>query len=409
MSSGTEQRSLRSAESLCPVGQSSAHWGVQNHYVQWDRAALTEECRITMSSGTEQRSLRSAESLCPVGQSSAHWGVQNHYVQWDRAALTEECRITMSSGTEQRSLRSAESLCPVGQSSAHQGVQDHCAGSASCQLLHSRVCLWRRWSDDGLGRRQCQSPDRPWYLRGCCRWLAVPGWGTTLHHLGQCLSSRCQGRGEWTVRQKPQQLALASRLPRTVTNLTHLGWVETMTTAMTASTADCVKLYSGMAEHLTGVTEAPCLIREVQLWSCIQEWQNTRQESLRHLVWSVRCRCEAVFRNGRTPDRSHWGALSDLWGADVKLYSGMVEHPTGVTEALCLIREVQMWSCDGCMWWPHTTELAHSHNHANRNVEAAMSDSDKTFDLFLYLNNWMTLLLLKFCQTQWRKLLEWKL
>lgn len=32
------------------------------------------------------------------------------------------------------------------------------------------------------------------------------------------------------------------------------------------------------------------------------------------------------------------------------------------------------------MWWPHTAELAHSHNHANRNVEAAMSDSDKTFD-----------------------------
>jgi len=67
------------------------------------------------------------------------------------------------------------------------------------------------------------------------------------------------------VRQKPQQLALASRLPRTVTNLTHLGRVETMTTATTASTADCVKLYSGMAEHLTGVTEVPCLIREVQM------------------------------------------------------------------------------------------------------------------------------------------------
>ena len=124
----------------------------------------------------------------------------------------------------------------------------------------------------------------------------------------------------------------------------------------------------------------------------------------------IHCRlCEAVFRNGRTPDRSHWSALSDPWGSDVKLCSGIAERLTGVTEAPCLIREVQMWSCDGCMWWPHTTELAHSHNHTNRNVEAAMSDSDKTFDLFLYLNSWMTFLLLKFDQTQWGKLLEWKL
>ena len=73
--------------------------------------------------------------------SSAHRGVQDHHVQWDRAALTEECRIAMSSGTEQRSPRSAGSPCPVGQSNAQRGVQDHCAGSTSCQLLHSRVRL----------------------------------------------------------------------------------------------------------------------------------------------------------------------------------------------------------------------------------------------------------------------------
>ena len=43
---------------------SSAHWGVQDRHVQWDRAKLTEECRIAISSGTEQCSLRSAGSLC---------------------------------------------------------------------------------------------------------------------------------------------------------------------------------------------------------------------------------------------------------------------------------------------------------------------------------------------------------
>ena len=252
------------------------------------------------------------------------------------AVLTEECRIAMSSGIEQSSLKSAGSPYPVGQSSAHWGVQDHCAGSASCQLLHSRVRLWRRWSDDGLGRRQCRSPDRPCYLRGCCQWLAIPGWGTTLHHL--CLTMDQGLCCSWPVPVLAMpgscrvNCAAETSTPCTVTNFTRLGWVETVTTATTASTADCVKLYSGMAEHLTGVTEA-----------------------------------------------------------------------------LCLIREVQMWSCDGCMWWPHTTELAHSHNHTNRNVEAAMSDSDKTFDLFLYLNSWMTFLLLKFDQTQWGKLLEWKL
>ena len=290
------------------VGQSSAHWGVQDRHVQWDRAALIEECRIAMSSGTEQRSLRSAGSPCPVGQSSAHWGVQDRHVQWDRAALIEVCRIAMSSGTEQSSLRSAGSPYPVGQSSAHWGVQDHCAGSASCQLLHSRMRLWRRWSDDGLGRRQCRSPDRPCYLRGCCQWLAIPGWGTTLHHLCRTMDQGLCCSWPVPVLAMPGSCrvncAAETSTSCTVTNFTRLGWVETVTTATTASTADCVKLYSGMAEHPTGVTEAPCLIREVQMWSCVQEWQNTWQESQGSNVF------QPTQQTGSEPEVHGWGGLS---------------------------------------------------------------------------------------------------
>ena len=196
------------------------------------------------------------------------------------AVLTEECRITMSSGTEQRSLRSAESLCPVGQSSAHQGVQDHCAGSASCQLLHSRVCLWRRWSDDGLGRRQCRSPDRPWYLRGCRRRLAVPGWGTTLHHLCQTMD---QG--------------LCCSWPVPVLAMPGLCRVNCASETSTA----CPGQPSPQNCH--------------QFNTSGTSWNNDYSN------YCIYCRlCEAVFRNGRTPDRSHWGALSDPWGADVKLW-----------------------------------------------------------------------------------------
>ena len=243
-------------------------------------AVLTEECRIT--------------------------------VQWDRAVLTEECRITVQ-GMHRANFCIQGCVCDGG--GAMMGWGGVSADHQTDLVTLEGAVAGLQYRDE---EPHCTICAEPW-TRDCAA-------------AGQCLSSRCQGRAEWTVRQKPQHLALASRFPRTVTNLTHLGWVETMTTATTASTADCVKLYSGMAEHLTGVTEVPCLIREVQ-----------------------------------------------------------------------------MWSCDGCMWWPHTTVLAHSHNHANRNVEAAMSVSDKTFDLFLYLNSWMTFLLLKFGQTLWGKLLEWKL
>ena len=77
-------------------------------------------------------------------------------------------------------------------------------------------------------------------------------------------------------------LAQASHFSWSVTEWMCLGPVETLATAMTASTKDCTESLScsrpGLRDHPTVVTEVPYVIHEAQMWSHDQctWWPHTR-------------------------------------------------------------------------------------------------------------------------------------